>query len=582
MKFKLASPTSLFVAVCLLSLISMGSQLAAQVALQGTVTNQNTGQPIAGVGVTNYANSGSPLTTTDANGNYTLTGTQLGGQGTGTLYFQLTGYYVTSSSYTITAEPTTVNASLLPGGTVLQGTISDASTQAGIVGASMVFFVNTSSFPYGYYFFATTGPGGQYSIDSSNFYATAASGFSVTSMSISAAGYFSASPASFSVNTPFPDTQNFSLVEATGVALQGTVTNQNTGQPIAGVGVSNYANSGSPLTTTDANGNYTLTGTQLGGQGTGTLYFQLTGYYVTSSSYTITAEPTTVNASLLPGGTVLQGTISDASTQAGIVGASMVFFVNTSSFPYGYYFFATTGPGGQYSIDSSNFYATAASGFSVTSMSISAAGYFSASPASFSVNTPFPDTQNFSLVEATGVALQGTVTNQNTGQPIAGVGVTNYANSGSPLTTTDANGNYTLTGTQLGGQGTGTLYFQLTGYYVTSSSYTITAEPTTVNASLLPGGTVLQGTISDASTQAGIVGASMVFFMNTSSFPYGYYFFATTGPGGQYSIDSSNFYATAASGFSVTSMSISAAGYFSTSPASFSVNTPSRTRRTSA
>ena len=96
---------------------------------------------MAGVSVFSSNSPSVLLTTTDGSGSYSLTGQQIGDQGSGTLDFQRTGYYVNQAAFTVTAAPTTVNGSLLPGGPVLQGTVKDANTQAGIVGAEVVLGV---------------------------------------------------------------------------------------------------------------------------------------------------------------------------------------------------------------------------------------------------------------------------------------------------------------------------------------------------------------------------------------------------------------------------------------------------------
>src|SRR5438270_13891211 len=63
---------------------------------------------------------------------------------------------------------------------------------------------------------------------------------------------------------------------------------------------------------------------------------------------------------------------------------------------------------------------------------------------------------------AAGQALQGTVTDRNTGQPIAGA---TLLDGGCGQTATDANGNYSLTAQRLCNNGSGFFQIIATGYY---------------------------------------------------------------------------------------------------------------------
>ena len=108
-------------------------------------------------------------------------------------------------------------------------------------------------------------------------------------------------------------TANFSWTIDTSIVtvLQGTVTDRNTGAPIAGVSVSRTG-SVCGQTMTDGNGNYSLTAQDLCDQPTGAVRFTGDGILLLNTiSYTITASPTILDATLLPGGRLLQGTVTD-------------------------------------------------------------------------------------------------------------------------------------------------------------------------------------------------------------------------------------------------------------------------------
>lgn len=163
------------------------------IILQGTVTDRANGIPIANVGVlTSPTNV--PITTTDANGSYFIAASQLS-QGTGTLFYQSAGYYVASANYDVTTMPETLDATLLPGGAVIQGAVTDADTQAGIAGATLNFrFTCTagssgqcSLLPSGAS--TTSDAGGQYSIDSSQLIESGIAGLQLIYDSVLAATY---------------------------------------------------------------------------------------------------------------------------------------------------------------------------------------------------------------------------------------------------------------------------------------------------------------------------------------------------------------------------------------------------------
>jgi hypothetical protein len=171
--------------------------------LQGTVTDRNTGQPISGTGIFLCTSCGA-MTTTDANGQYSLTAAQLGNRQSATLLFQAQGYFVAQVSYTITTTPTTLNVTLLPGGSVVQGTITDSATGAPIVGASVGVSNNAQTMNG---LSTTSGAGGQYSIDSSKLMEASAGGFNSSGLFVSGlAGYFNYLGPAFQVGPPYPVT----------------------------------------------------------------------------------------------------------------------------------------------------------------------------------------------------------------------------------------------------------------------------------------------------------------------------------------------------------------------------------------
>jgi hypothetical protein len=579
--------------------------------LYGVVVDRASGQTLAGVIVKLcvpantmlYGGSCTLITTTDASGTYSLSGTQVTSS-SGGLLFQGQGYYANLQPYTITSLPTQVDASLLLGGTIIQGIVTDASTQQGIVGATVSFYPDSSltSADGGFTIQVLTGALGAYAVDSSHFMEAAAGGFKLDSSALfayaSASGYLADPTPGFMASPPYPITQNYSLIPTGATALQGTVTDRSTGATLAGVSVKLcvpanillYGGSCSPVTTTDANGQYSLSGAQAR-SASGGLLFQLQGHYANLQSFTITAVPTQLDASLLTGGTILQGTVTDASTQQGIVGATVSLSPDSSltSADGGFTIQVLTGALGAYAVDSSHFMEAAAGGFKVDGASASAPGYLTLPAGGFTASPPYPITQNYSLIPTGATALQGIVTDRGTGTALAGVGVKLcvpantllYGGSCSLVTTTDASGHYSLSGAQATTT-SGGLLFQLQGYYATLQPFTITSIPTQLDASLLTGGTILQGTVTDASTQQGIVGATVSFYPDSSLISaeggLANTIHVLTGTLGAYAVDSSHFMEAAASGFKLDGGAsfayVSAPGYLTLPTAGFTATPP--------
>jgi hypothetical protein len=218
---------------------------------------------------------------------------------------------------------------------------------------------------------------------------------------------------------------------------------------------------------TDANGNYSLTAQQVNNNASGSLYFQLSGYFTAITQYNINASPTTANFALLPGGRLLQGTVSDASTQAGISGAVVAFFFSASlGVSNGDVVYASTDTGGQYSVDSSQFYEPAAGGFDVDQWQSAASGYFNASGGTFHVGPSFPTTHNIQLT-----AIANTPSGTNVLVQTSSVSLTfpSVTQSGVTTVTTSSSGPSLPSGFQVGTPPT---------YYAVSTTATFSGQPT--------------------------------------------------------------------------------------------------------
>jgi ASPIC and UnbV/FG-GAP-like repeat len=208
--------------------LSFGPAIAADpIAIQGTLTDRATGVPIANARVLSNATA-APLTSTDANGSYWVTVSQLSGQSRGILYFQTPGYYVSTVSYDVSASPETLNATLVPGGTAIQGTISDANSQAGVAGAQVSFRFACYAGNDDYCSLAAAGAsvtsvaGGQYSIDSSQLLETGRAGLQISYERVSAVRFVDQldSGLTIPVNDPLPVQRDFNLNRSQTIAFE--------------------------------------------------------------------------------------------------------------------------------------------------------------------------------------------------------------------------------------------------------------------------------------------------------------------------------------------------------------------------
>jgi hypothetical protein len=199
----------------------------APIALQGVVSDRNTGAPIPNAAVlTDPRNA--PVAITDGNGYYSLTSTQINGQDSGTLYFQASGYYVAVATYLITGPAQILEITLQPGGAVIEGTVREAGTLAGIVGATLNFRFACNAGVDGQCSMLATGPstntvaGGHYSIDSSQLLESGLAGLLLTYDSVSGAGHATRTDNGLAIPLadPLPLERDFTLLSNQGMAFQ--------------------------------------------------------------------------------------------------------------------------------------------------------------------------------------------------------------------------------------------------------------------------------------------------------------------------------------------------------------------------
>jgi hypothetical protein len=625
-------------------LILLGASASAQVVqvVQGTITDQATGQPIAGAAVTLY---GPSLITvnTDSNGNYAVTGQQWPYTGSAEMWIVAPGYFTPVLSVNITTPfPVVLNRALITGGTLIRGTVTDATSGLAVANAS-VLFSSGAFYPGASTRAVQTDTAGNYMVDSSQFNESVATSGAQVSVTVnSSPGYFQQNIA-VTANAPFPVTQDFGLVRtgttetitiqtsptALNISVDGTsyvapqtftwvagnphIITAASPQPVSSASQNLFTvwSNGGPISQTivtpASNATYTANfvtqyqlttvmspagaGTVTSGgwfnaganvliQATASPGFQFAGF---SGDLIGTTNPQVLNMNgpkLVTANFSVPTSIAvGSSLNPSVLGQSVTFTAIVT--PQ----FGTIVPTGTVAFwDGAVMLGSSTlngNGQATLSVSTLAQGSHSIS-ANYSGDATYSKSNSGVLnqivvVTPPGAALYGVVTDRSTNQPIAGVKV--YVNCGQNScfqTTTDGNGVYSLTGAQVGNQTSAFLYFQGTGYYVNTAQVTITSAPTTANITLLPGGTIIQGTVRDANTQAGIVGATLSFAISDGNFLNGLGPLPQTGSGGAYVVDSSKFLEAEATagGFDVTLVSLTATAYFNTTAPAFHATPP--------
>ena len=437
----------------------------------------------------------------------------------------------------------------------------DATSGATIPNASLQFGLTGSYFAGGSGAFATTNAQGAFAFDASQFFELAAGGFQ-SFLTASATAYFQKAGGSRAYAPPFPATQDFDLLSAVGTVLQGTVTDRDTGAPLAGAKLYLHgATNAAVAATTDANGQYAITGS-LFTTTSGPLTVQAVGHFTRRVWYNITGVPTTVDVTLLGAATpIVQGIVRDASTAQPVPGASLAFALSGDFFAGGSGAVATTDANGGYAFEAAQFFETVTSGFQSV-LTVSRSGYFQKSGGSVFYAPPFPVTQNFDLQSSAGTVLQGIVTDRDTGTPLAGAklylhGATNAA----VAAMTDANGSYTIDGSKVSAT-SGPLTVQAAGHFtrrVTLHHHVGANDCGRVAAG--GSGPHHSGTVRDSATDLPIGGASLLFSLSGEFFAGGSGAVATTDASGSYAFDASQFFESVTAGFA-SAITASRSAYF--------------------
>jgi len=393
------------------------STAATTGTVRGIVTDAQTGQPLIGVAI---VVTGTTPVVTDASGAYQIANVPPGAI---SLTANKVGYAGASGSATVTAGSIVIFSPALSaqaGDVTLQGRIVEAATGAPLSGVT----VNLSGPTAGTLItgvdgrFIFTGiPGGSYTLT-----ATTSGFFGLTASVAVNPGQYDLGDLGLSTDEP-----------ATTGILRGTVTDAQTGTPIAGASVS----AGGSNTTADAAGVYLFAGLQPGAV---VIQVSSANYVGASAAGTIVAGGTTIfSPALTPLSaqeTALAGTVRDGVTNAPLAGVAITVSGESSGA-------AITNAQGSYRISGLSagiIIATASlNGYDTATGTgtIAAGTTTNFSPRLYPTGNTPPD------ANATGV--RGVVLDASTNQPIVAT-VTATSGALQQTTTTDSIGRFQLTG----------------------------------------------------------------------------------------------------------------------------------------
>jgi uncharacterized repeat protein (TIGR01451 family) len=417
----------------------------------GSVVYSDTGLPATNLPVSVSTGNGI-YTTTDSQGNYTVTNAILGTDNVpvnGSVEASAAGYYASSTNIMVSNCNQTVTAPVLRLTPVpvihynygaITGVVLDVQTRQPITNAYV------SAYNGGTY----TDSNGDYAI-SNLLVGSGATTNSTFTVYAEANNYFE-SASNVTVNAGETSTQDFNLLRIAYGEIEGTVLNAATGLPVAGVYV-NIANG-----VTGADGHYMSSPIPLNSGNVPTyysFYASETGYYTTSTNTTITNNITNVvNIELIQvcTGATIAGNVVNAITQKPVTNATIT--VSGSEYQE-----VMTDSNGNFIV--TNVMVGNDNSPIETTITASAPGFNPQSKTVTIFCSATISTEFGAPVTSFG-AIDGYVTNVITGKPLTNVFI---GSSFGEATYTDTNGYYTLTQAPLGAGGA-------------SRTWTVTAAPT--------------------------------------------------------------------------------------------------------
>ena len=456
---------------------TLGAAQAFAGSISGTVTDEASGDPIEGISVEAQDDGGgyAGSAQTDATGKYTITGLgtadyiiRFDDYGSPREYLQ--EYYDDKQGFR-SADPVSVtsgsdtqniDAALTKGGSI-SGTVTDEASGDPIAGIC----VNVSNDDFGFYGSDRTDSNGDYKITGLR-----SGDYTVYFYDCTADEYLSeyyddrSYPGDSVEVTAGSEIQNIDAALTKPGSISGTVTDEASGDPIAGICVQAEGASYG-YDTTDSNGNYTITGLRPGDH---TVYFYdcdgfpedyLSEYYdderfnADPVSVTSGSETQNIDAALTALGSI-SGTVTDETSGDPL--ADICVSAQTPDF--GFYGSDRTDSDGNYKITGLRsgdyrvqFYDCDGPRTYVTEYYDDKESFDAADEVAV---TEGSETQNIDAALTKGGSISGTVTDEASGDPIAGICVSAQGGSYGGSDTTDSDGNYKITGLRPGDH---TVYF---------------------------------------------------------------------------------------------------------------------------
>ncbi|WP_129729008.1 carboxypeptidase regulatory-like domain-containing protein, partial [Ectobacillus funiculus] len=462
--------------------------------LTGTVTDAQTGTPIAGAGVVMVIQGSGIIvasTQTDQTGNYVLTGIAPGSYN---VVISAANFTSQTVSVNLTAgETETVNVALTPNPATITGTVRDAITGNVLSNALIQIFNGQGSFLAS----MLTDVNGQYTI----------SGLPEGMLSIQASAPNFASDMKVITLTPGEtETVDFALAPNP-ASLTGSVTDAQTGAPLPGTVVQVFiAGTAVPVksTLTDPTGLYVINGLN---EGEYRVVMSVDNYG--SAIFQITLGPgeaRVLNAALVANPATIQGQVTDMQTGTPIAGAGVVTVIqgsgvivaSTQTDQTGNYVLTGIAPG-SYNV-------------------VISAANFTSQTVSVNLTAGETETVNVALMPNP-ATINGTVRDATTGNVLSNALIQVFSSQGNLLasTLTDVNGQYTISGLP-----EGTLSVQASALNFASDMKVITLTPgetETVDFTLASNPASLTGSVTDAQTAAPLSGALVQVFIAGTNVP---------------------------------------------------------------
>ncbi|WP_303984580.1 carboxypeptidase regulatory-like domain-containing protein, partial [Niallia circulans] len=449
-------------------------------------TSSGTAVPNAQITLTN--NSGTPVaqTTTNASGNYSFTGIAPGSY---TISVMVTNFQSQSQSIITQSNQTAnVNFTLQPSPGAISGTITNAQTGTVIPNATVQLLSINGALMAS----TTTNTSGNYSF----------TGLAPGQYQIRAIGTnFSTNTVSAIVQADVTTNVGIALQPNPGT-IQGTVTDNQTSQPVQGVNVQAVNSSGSIVsaTITDSSGNYTFSGLLTGSY---TLIFTSNGYANSTLGAIVQSNTvTTANSVLNRLAGNLTGTIRDVSNSP-ISGALVTVFsgnvpvATTTSDASGNYLINNLAPGNYVTVVTANNFSSQNQSVFILNGEVTNAS-FTLQPDPGSITGTVRDINNTAIIGAN-ITLQ-----LSTGSGVV-VGTTLTNSDGSYVFNNIAPGNYTLVATASNFQ-TATQGVNVTSNQTSTTNFQLSPNPGTLSGSVTNSQT---GTpISNANVQIRILDSS--------------------------------------------------------------------------